>query len=169
MSQAQRNMSEMSQRAEKPQLPAWAEHVVKLLDDRFVVPGTNIRFGLDSLLGLIPGGGDALGSVATLSLFALALQKQVPREVLTRMALNVALDAAVGSVPVLGDLFDVAFKANRRNLSLIEKSLQSGQPGAQLKPRWQDRAFMVGIMVLVVCALALPLVVVGVLIGYALK
>lgn len=153
------------------QLPAWSEHVVRLLDDQFAIPGTNIRFGLDSLLGLIPGGGDALGSVATLSLFALALHKQVPREVLMRMALNVAIDAAVGSVPVVGDLFDVGFKANRKNLGLIEKSVaaSSGVEGAPLRPRWQDRAFSVGIVVFVVCALMMPLVLMGVLIGYALK
>ena len=82
--------------------PAWAERLVRTMDDGFRVPGTNLRFGFDSLLGLLPVGGDAAGAIATLSLFYVAVQKQVPRPVLLRMALNVAIDGLVGSVPIIG-------------------------------------------------------------------
>lgn len=137
--------------------PAWAEALVKLLDDGLRIPGTQLRIGADGLLGLLlPGVGDAAGAVGALSLFWLAVQRRVARTVLVRMALNVALDALLGSVPILGDAFDLAWKANRKNLELIERS--AGRGGA---PSWRDRLFVAGILVLVGCALALPIVAFG--------
>jgi hypothetical protein len=100
--------------------PAWAEWLVRFLDDGLTIPGTKLRVGFDGLLGLIPGVGDTVSAASALSLFWLALRRGVPSSVLARMAANVALDTLFGSVPVLGDLFDFAFKANRRNLRLIE-------------------------------------------------
>lgn len=108
-----------------PPSPAWAEQLVRFLDDGLVVPGTNLRFGFDGILGLLlPGAGDAVTAVGSLSLFWLALQRGVPRAVLARMLVNVAIDALVGAVPVVGDLFDFAYKSNRRNLRLLERSRQ---------------------------------------------
>ena len=104
-------------------IPAWAERWVRLLDDGFRVPGTDYRIGLDGMIGLfLPAAGDALSAVSALSLFYLAYQRGVPYRVLARMLLNVGLDALIGAVPVLGDLFDFAWKANRRNLILIERA-----------------------------------------------
>jgi len=100
--------------------PHWAERLVRFLDDGLVVPGTKRRIGFDALLGLLPGG-DAVSAVGALSLFYLAIQRGVPRAVLARMAANVAVDALIGSIPLVGDLFDFGFKANRRNLQLIER------------------------------------------------
>src|SRR5688572_25445545 len=90
------------------------------LDDAFRVPGTNMRFGLDAVLGLVaPGAGDlATGSLGTY-LFFVALRRGVPLPVILRMALNVLLDTVIGAIPVLGDLFDFGWKANARNLALI--------------------------------------------------
>jgi len=160
-------MQSDGEQVERP--PAWAEQLVRTMDDGFRVPGTNLRFGFDSVLGLLlPVGGDAMGAVATLSLFYLAVQKGVPRVVLLRMALNVALDAVVGSVPIVGDAFDLIWKANRKNLQLIERSTGSGAAprGAALL---KDRLAVAGILLLVVCALLLPFVLFGVLLGYVLK
>ncbi len=107
-------------------IPAWAERWVRLLDDGFRVPGTEYRVGLDGIIGLLfPAAGDALSAVSALSLFYLAYQRGVPYRVLARMLLNVGLDALIGAVPVLGDLFDFAWKANRRNLILIERATTS--------------------------------------------
>jgi hypothetical protein len=95
--------------------------VTRLLDDAFRIPGTRIRFGLDSILGaVLPGAGDALTAVGSVSLLLLALKQRVPTGILVRMLFNIAIDAILGAIPVLGDLFDVAYKANRRNLQLLE-------------------------------------------------
>jgi hypothetical protein len=143
-------------------VPQWAEALVRLLDDGFRIPGTQLRIGADALLGaLLPVGGDALGALGTLSLFGLAAQQRVPRVVLARMALNVAIDALVGSVPVLGDVFDLFWKANRKNLALIERSAQTQRRGGSVS--WRDRLFLVIVLLLVCCALALPMVVFGLL------
>jgi len=99
------------------------EFVARLLDDRFRIPGTSIRFGLDGLLGLVPGIGDGATALVSLYLVLRAWSLGVPPRVLGRMLVNVLLDSAVGSVPVLGDVFDVAFKSNRRNLELLRRHL----------------------------------------------
>ena len=99
---------------------AWAERLVTLLDDRFRIPGTEVRFGLDPVIGvLLPGFGDAITGTSSIGLLALAVRRGVPRIVLWRMVLNVLADVLLGSLPLIGDVFDVAFKANRRNLELI--------------------------------------------------
>jgi hypothetical protein len=101
-------------------LRRWAEHLVTLLDDRFRIPGTDVRFGLDPIIGIIfPGVGDAVTGTGAIGLLTLALRRGVPRVVLWRMILNILIDTIFGSLPVIGDVFDVAFKANRRNLELV--------------------------------------------------
>lgn len=92
-----------------------------VLDDLIPVPGTRWRFGLDPLFGLVPGLGDWLGWAAALDLLVTAARLRAPTPVLLRMAGNTALDAVVGVVPLLGDLFDAGWKANRRNLKLLER------------------------------------------------
>lgn len=90
-----------------------------LLDDRFRIPGTKYRIGLDGLIGLIPGVGDAATTLLSLYIVLEARRHGVPVTKLGRMGLNVGLDAVLGAVPLVGDLFDVAWKANRRNLALL--------------------------------------------------
>lgn len=80
--------------------------------------------GADSLVGLIPGLGDVMGGALSAYIIVEAARLGVPRHVLVRMVANLGVDMAVGSVPVLGDLFDVAFKANRRNMNLVERHLE---------------------------------------------
>jgi hypothetical protein len=95
-----------------------------LMDDRYVVPGTRVRFGWDSILGLFPGLGDALISIISLLIVHHAWQTGASPFTLARMIGNVAADFLLGSVPFVGDLFDVAFKANRRNARLLEQHLK---------------------------------------------
>lgn len=102
-------------------IPAWAERLVRFLDDGFVIPGTSFRVGFDAVLGLVPGVGDFLTTASSVSLVWLAQQRGASRSVLGRMMFNLAIDAVVGAVPVLGDVFDVVFKANRRNLELLQR------------------------------------------------
>ncbi|MBV9044710.1 MAG: DUF4112 domain-containing protein [Alphaproteobacteria bacterium] len=97
--------------------------IADLLDSRFVIPGTNIRFGLDGLIGLIPGIGDVVSALISLYLFNRAAQLGLSPWVKARMLFNIALDTTVGAVPVVGDAFDVAFKSNRRNIALVRKAL----------------------------------------------
>jgi hypothetical protein len=90
-------------------------------DELFRIPGTRIRFGLDALVGLIPGVGDALTGGVSVYLLVTATRMGAPPSVVARMAGNVALDLLVGAIPLLGDLFDLGWKANVRNVRLLEQ------------------------------------------------
>lgn len=94
------------------------------LDSRFRIPGTKIRFGLDSVLGLVPGIGDAATTVPAAYLLYRAHRLGVPTSLLARMGANVAVDLVVGAIPIVGDIFDVGFKANRRNVDLLRRHLE---------------------------------------------
>lgn len=99
-----------------------------LLDSSVRIPGTQHRFGLDAVVGLVPGIGDAAGLALSTAVIVQAVELGARGATVVRMVLNVLLDAAVGSVPVLGWVFDVVFKANQRNVSLLERHVQD--PGA---------------------------------------
>ncbi len=92
----------------------------QLFDSAFILPGTNVRFGIEAVLRLVPGIGDAAASALSAYLLYEAHRLEVPRHIFARLAANVALEGVVGAVPVLGDLFDVGFKANRRNLKILK-------------------------------------------------
>jgi hypothetical protein len=98
--------------------------VAQLLDSAFVVPGTSYRVGLDPILGLVPGLGDLVSPLFTIGILWQARELAIPRVVLLRMILNVAIDSLLGAVPVVGDLFDFAWKANIKNLALVERHAQ---------------------------------------------
>jgi len=91
----------------------------KLLDSSLRIPGTNFTVGLDPILGILPGAGDAVASVISLYIVFEGFRADVPRSVLGRMVLNVGIDAVIGSVPVLGTVFDAVWKANERNAKLL--------------------------------------------------
>jgi hypothetical protein len=95
------------------------------LDDAVRIPGTNIRVGLDALLGLLPGVGDVGTSLVGAYVLLAAARLGAPVSVLLRIALNLGVDAALGAVPVLGDVFDVAFRSHRRNVRLLEAWMAS--------------------------------------------
>ena len=95
-----------------------------LLDTAFVIPGTGIRFGLDALIGLVPGIGDAVTTVMSLFIVHEAYQLGAPGHVIARMLGNVALDGVIGAVPLAGDAFDVIWRSNRRNMRLLRDWLE---------------------------------------------
>jgi hypothetical protein len=94
--------------------------LARVLDEAIRIPGTNIRIGLDALLGLLPGGGDVAGGLFSGLIILQAARSGAPTSVLGRMLANVAIDVVVGAVPILGDVFDVAWRANTRNVRLLE-------------------------------------------------
>jgi len=100
------------------------ERLARLLDAEFRVPGTRIRFGLDGLMGLVPGIGDAAGLVLSAYIVLEGWRLAMPANMVARMIANIVVDAALGSVPVAGDLFDFAFKANLRNLQLMRRHVR---------------------------------------------
>lgn len=104
-----------------------ASRLATLLDSQFVIPGTNIRFGIDGLLGLVPGIGDTIAMVLSLIIVAEAVSRRVRKRVIALMLGNIALDWLIGLVPLVGDVIDVAYKANLRNLRLLEEELRRAE------------------------------------------
>ncbi len=107
------NRSQREQSKEKFNRLAW------LMDNSFRIPGTQIRFGLDGLIGLIPGLGDAIGALISTHILTQAAQLGVPKSILLKMGFNIGFDALLGIIPVFGDLSDFVWKANQRNVQLI--------------------------------------------------
>lgn len=95
--------------------------IADLFDQAFRIPGTSWRFGIDAIIGLVPGAGDLIGSLVGLYGIIVARQLGAPASIQIRMLLNLGVDALVGAIPLLGDLFDFAFKAHVRNRVLLER------------------------------------------------
>jgi hypothetical protein len=129
------------------------EQLAKVFDDIFEIPGTGIRFGLDPLLGLIPGFGDAISGATSMLIVLAGWRRGLPRITLARMVANVAIDSLLGAMPIFGDLFDVWWKANRKNLDLLHRAESSPQ-----RRRWHDWLFFILLMLLIVGIVALPLI-----------
>jgi Domain of unknown function (DUF4112) len=103
--------------------------VAKLMDSAFMIPGLNRRVGLDAVLGLVPGVGDALSAALASYIIWEARQLGLPRWKIARMIGNVAVDTAIGVIPFAGDVFDVFFKANERNLRIVHEHLGTPKRG----------------------------------------
>ena len=99
------------------------EHLAHMLDSRWTIPGTGIRFGVDAVAGLLPGVGDAAAALVSAYIILHARRLGAPNGLQARMVSNVALDTIVGSVPVLGSVFDLFYKANNRNIALLRRHL----------------------------------------------
>jgi Domain of unknown function (DUF4112) len=127
------------------------------LDAGIRIPGTNLRFGLDPILGLIPGAGDAVGAVLAGWILVEAIRMDAAHATVLRMAGNVALDAGLGAVPLLGDIFDFAWKANLRNVALLERHL-ADRGGAARADRFFNVLVFCG-----VCGVILGLLALGIL------
>jgi hypothetical protein len=124
-----------------------------LLDEAFVIPGTGIRFGLDGIVGLIPGLGDVVAGLLSLVIPLAAWIRGVPYVTLVRMAANLAIGVLVGSIPIFGDVFDIAWKANRRNYRLLTRHLRAPRGHT-----WRDWAFLFLLAFLLALVFALPVV-----------
>ncbi|MEO0927987.1 MAG: DUF4112 domain-containing protein [Cyanobacteria bacterium J06643_13] len=114
----------------------------KLLDNAISIPGTKISFGLDPLIGLLPGGGDTLTGGIAAYIVVEAARMGIPRDILWKMVGNILIDSFAGTVPVVGDLFDLGWKANVKNIELLEQHLDATISG---KPNY---LFMIGLVAL---------------------
>lgn len=121
-----------------------------LLDNSIPIPGTKYRIGLDALIGLIPGVGDLAGGVLSLYIILQSARLGIPRALLGRMAWNVAFETVVGSVPILGDLFDAGYKANLRNLALVQQHMEDPRESRLASRRFA--LLVVGGLVLLIAA-----------------
>jgi hypothetical protein len=126
-----------------------------LLDEAFRIPFTRIRFGIDGIIGLVPGLGDVLAGLLSLVIPLAAWIRGVPYITLMRMAINVGLGVLIGSIPILGDAFDIAWKPNRRNYQLLQRHL--GEPR---RHTWKDWAFLISFGCIMALIFALPIVLV---------
>jgi hypothetical protein len=124
------------------------DHIAALLDDMFQIPGTTIRFGLDALIGWVPGIGDALAGTASFLIVFASWRRGARTVTLLRMIANVLLETAVGAIPVAGDLFHVFWKANRRNYRLLMREKE--RPGEDVGRDWVVLVLMVVIVIAVV-------------------
>ncbi len=115
--------------------------LARLLDSQFEIPGTGVRFGIDAAIGLIPGIGDTISAAIGSLIIAEAVQLGVRKPVIAKMAANLAIDWVIGLVPIAGDVFDVMYKANMRNLDLLERELMERDIVARVnRPREREFA-----------------------------
>jgi len=175
--------TEMEQRSENPEIRhgvaqptdrwnrgAWLfrdqtlRGVEILLDEAFRIPGTQIRFGIDGIIGLVPGLGDVLAGVLSLVIPLAAWIRGVPYVTLVRMAVNLGIGVLVGTIPIVGDAFDIAWKANRRNYRLLTRHL--GEPR---RHTWKDWAFLALIATAIGLVFALPIVLTLWLLGWLMR
>lgn len=98
------------------------------LDSAFRIPGTNFRFGWDPVIGLIPGAGDLVSTALSAYMIYLAARFRLPPKIFLKMLVNLGIEATVGTIPLVGDIFDAFFKANIRNFELLEKHIQQVDP-----------------------------------------
>ena len=126
-----------------------------LMDSAVQIPGTSVRVGLDGALGLIPGAGDTLSALMSVFILYEARRLGISRLTLNRMATNVLLDAVVGTIPFAGDIFDVYWKANNRNVELLRRHLESSNSSQAPSSRKSDWLFFLGLAALLVMIMAL--------------
>jgi hypothetical protein len=139
-------------------LRRWA----RIFDSAFRIPGTQITFGIDPILGLVPGLGDVASPVFSLFFVWHGFRLGVPKVVLARMVLNALIDTGVGAIPVVGDFFDFGWKANAWNLALLERHAVAGR-----RPTSFDYVFVILCSLVVIAAAAIPIIVLFWL-GYSL-
>jgi hypothetical protein len=128
------------------------DYVAALLDDLFRIPGTKIRFGLDALIGWVPGIGDAMTGIASFLIVFASWRRGAKAVTLVRMIANVLLETAIGAIPVAGDVFHIVWKANRRNYRLLLREKE--EPGVNVGRDW---AFLAVLLLAVLAAAAIPI------------
>jgi hypothetical protein len=127
-----------------------------LLDEAFVIPGTGIRFGIDGIIGLVPGLGDVLAGILSLLIPLAAWVRGVPYITLVRMLTNVSIGLLIGTIPILGDAFDIFWKTNRRNYYLLTRSIAEPH-----RHTWRDWGFLLLLGAGIAVIFAIPLVLIA--------
>jgi Domain of unknown function (DUF4112) len=146
-----------ARKPEKVEVERSLDRLSHLLDGLFRIPGTKWRFGLDALVGLIPGVGDTLTSLASFYILTSGVRYRVPKVTLLRMGLNIGIDYLVGVIPVIGDMFDFVWKSNEMNMELIRK--RATVSAAEAKEGRKSDWIFVGVIILVLVGLLVGAVV----------
>jgi hypothetical protein len=141
--------------AQKQRMQA-LRHVSQLLDSAFEVPGTGYRVGMDPIVGLVPVLGDLISPLFTIGLLWQSRDLDVPKVVQLRMVMNVVIDTVIGAMPIVGDLFDFAWKANLRNMALLEEHAYEERRASA-----GDWLFVVGLIGVLLLVAVTPFVIVG--------
>ena len=132
------------------------DHLAAVLDDVFHIPGTKIRFGLDPIVGLIPGLGDIITGLLSFLIVFAGWQRGLPRVALSRMVINIGIDTLLGSIPVVGDVFDTVWKSNRMNYNLLVRYRGGARKGLVAR----DWLFFAVLVLSIAATVVLPIVVV---------
>ncbi len=125
-----------------------------LLDNAVRIPGTDYRVGIDPILGLIPGGGDIVGGLLSVYIVLEATRLGVPKATIAKMGTNILTEVAAGTVPLVGDFMDVHWKANARNVALLDEHFAVLEPEEPANP-WFVAAVVIGVLVVVTATAAL--------------
>ncbi|HEX8494047.1 MAG TPA: DUF4112 domain-containing protein [Pyrinomonadaceae bacterium] len=166
------NVPERSARHSKAEVEQSLEQLSHWLDGLFRIPGTGWRFGLDALVGLIPGVGDTVTALASFYILAAGVRYRVPKVTLLRMGFNIGLDYVFGAIPVVGDLFDIAWKSNQKNVELLRQ--RATVSAAEAKEGKLSDWIFVGVIILVLLTLlvgsiVLSLYLLSLIINYFMK
>jgi Domain of unknown function (DUF4112) len=126
-----------------------ARFLADLLDQRFTIPGTSIRIGLDPIISLIPGIGDLVANLTGSLILVIAAQLGVPKVILVRMGINIAINTIIGAIPIFGDIFSIWFRSNVKNVGLLERSLGRQTKRATVNDWFFVVALVIGLLVLI--------------------
>jgi hypothetical protein len=131
-----------------------ARFLAELLDQRFAIPGTSIRIGLDPILGLVPAVGDLLANLIGSAILFIAAQFNIPKVVLLRMGLNIAVNALIGAIPIFGDIFSIWFRSNVMNVQLLERYAADPRRGSTAGDWLFVIALVAGLLIIIFGILA---------------
>lgn len=140
--------TELPEKQREPEIDKGLDSLAYYLDGLFRIPGTDWRFGLDGLIGLVPNLGDTLTSFASFYILFAGVRYGVPKITLLRMGLNIAIDYLVGSIPLIGDAFDFVWKSNKMNMNLIRERASGRNAGTT-----GDYIFVLGIIAFLILVL----------------
>ena len=151
--ESETELTALRRRHSKAEIEQSLDQLSRYMDGLFRIPGTGWRFGLDALVGLIPGIGDTATTAVSFYVLAAGVRYRVPKITLLRMGLNVALDYIFGSVPIVGDLFDAAWKSNQRNVELIRERATVASSEEARRGRLSDWLFLAVIIIVLLAML----------------
>jgi hypothetical protein len=133
------------------------DSLADLMDSAFPIPGTNWRIGLDPIVGLIPGIGDLIMSIFSFLIVFAAWQRNLPKVTIARMVGNIAIDTLLGAMPILGDIFDAAWKSNKKNVALLKRATVEQAQGAGLRAHARDWGALLMLLFAAAAMIAVPI------------
>jgi hypothetical protein len=133
------------------------ETLANVLDDAFAIPGTNWRVGLDAIVGLVPGVGDLISSAFSFIIVFAAWQRNLPKVTIARMVGNIAIDTLLGALPFVGDIFDAAWKSNKKNVALLKRATHAQQEGVVVRQQAKDWGALLLLIIAAAALVAVPI------------